>query len=102
MGGEILKDVDIDNPKNCLSQQKFDSHLENASIMDCGLKRVNSKRYNKDYIIGKPSTDVDTKKWDVKQMSPVQTSTKQCFLNTAGSLKRLSLSDTHSELDSLQ
>ena len=40
-------------------------------VMDCGLKRVDSKRYKRDFVINNPGKKPPAKKWEVRTPSPL-------------------------------
>ena len=74
-GQRLLADLQA-LKRNSVTESMERSHELSAdnltTSIDCGLKRVPSKRYKRDYVINR-SPQVSRKKWDVKSPSPVGT-----------------------------
>ena len=78
----------------------FDTHdlnSEAAGAIDCGLKRVDSKRYRRDYVINR-SPSAQKKRWEVTEPSQVITPAEVIKSTPAGMREPVVLDDTQDEV----
>ena len=71
------------------------------AAIDCGLKRVDSKRYKRDYVINRSSPKPNRKKWEVQEpwMTPVAGEVIKA--TPAGVREQVSLDETEEEVSIL-
>ena len=67
---------DLPKIREALAKEEVISPVEQEDeikIIDCGFKRIPSKKYKRDYIINRSSPQPQKRKWDVQPMSPPPT-----------------------------
>ena len=70
---EILDNEDLADKRTSPLSHDLVVPEDGQVSIDCGLKRVDSKRYKRDYVINR-SPKLSRKKWDVTEPSPEGTS----------------------------
>ena len=90
---------DLETIKSVLASESWSSSKSGASedsldedemLLDCGLKRVDSKRYKRDYVVNR-SPQVSRKRWEVQPSSSRPMSSEVVKATPAGERETVSL-----------